>query len=205
MMNKKQPAALMLNPESLLKQLTANLNVGIMLADLQGNVVFRSNVFEQWIPTLILENKLWIMQLLPFLSPEQQCEFAGMTTDDLLQRESEKEMVLEATHLNSKVFFRIKVYPYYDEQNVKTGLLEITENITDLKELDKSLQHARRFETVGRLASGIAHDFNNILQVINGHSEILLETHKSNDKLTRSLELVLASGQKASLLTRQLL
>ena len=194
-----------ITPQYLLQQLLEVLPIGITVTDLQSNILFRNNIFTQWIPNLIMENRLWLVQLLPFLQPEQRELFTSITIDDIISNFFGKEIRLEAENENSRLGFALSYHPLLDDKNKVIGLIELCRNITDYMELDKSLQHARRFETVGRLASGIAHDFNNILQVINGHSEILLETHKDNDKLARSLEIVLSSGQRASNLTRQLL
>lgn len=71
--------------------------------------------------------------------------------------------------------------------------------------LEKENRRARKLEVVGRLACGISHDFNNILQVINGHTELLLKFFTSDPKIQHSLDIILSSGQKASELTRQLL
>ena len=46
--------------------------------------------------------------------------------------------------------------------------------------LGRSLQRARRMETVGALASGVAHNFNNIVGAILGHAEIA-EAQLSSD------------------------
>lgn len=190
--------------DQLIRQLVSSVPVGIIAADLSGNLLYRNDVFERWIPRLIMENRLWIMQLLPFVDDRQKDMLADLSISSLLTDFS-TPVEVEVNHSGNKYFFRLSFTPLYSQDSQLSGILEITENITELKELDKSLQHARRFETVGRLASGIAHDFNNILQVINGHSEMLLESQKGNDKLMRSLDIILTSGQKASALTRQLL
>ena len=60
-------------------------------------------------------------------------------------------------------------------------------------------------ETVGRLAGGIAHDFNNLLTAIIGYSELLLDRIVDQPDVTADIEEIRNAGQRASLLTSQLL
>jgi CheY-like chemotaxis protein len=60
-------------------------------------------------------------------------------------------------------------------------------------------------EAVGRLAGGIAHDFNNLLQVINGHSELIVESAGPENALCRHAEAIHQAGRRAAQLTSHLL
>jgi two-component system, cell cycle sensor histidine kinase and response regulator CckA len=74
---------------------------------------------------------------------------------------------------------------------------------TSLKRSREDLLHAARLEAVGRLAGGIAHDFNNLVMVIQGYSDLLLDSASSQ---TRPLiEEIRRAGDRAGALTRQLL
>jgi two-component system cell cycle sensor histidine kinase/response regulator CckA len=191
----------------LLEQLSSAIHLGIMVSNLEGEVFYRNNAFEKWLPDYQVENRLWVSQMQQFVEIGHATgfELKDVSVSWLLQNKTGTAIELEISRQRQKLFFCVKYFPLLDDDNRISGIIEITENITDNKETEKSLQHARRFETVGRLASGIAHDFNNILQVINGHSEMLMELRKDDARLIRSLDIILASGQKASALTRQLL
>ncbi len=83
------------------------------------------------------------------------------------------------------------------------GLLQ---DINDQVELVQQLRQAQKMEAIGRLAGGVAHDFNNLLTVIMGGAESALQAASDSDPgLEEDLRLVLEAGEKASVLTRELL
>lgn len=206
-MSKNNDSIVDQNISLLWEQISSIVPVGIIVTNLDGRIIFRNNLFERWMPKFPISDKLWFLQMQSHLEQhtDQVIDLTNLSVNWIIQNLVYKDMELDTNWQGQKHSFRIKISPLFNEENKISGLIEITENITEIKETDKSLQHARRFETVGRLASGIAHDFNNILQVINGHSEMLLELRKEDTKLARSLDIILTSGQKASALTRQLL
>jgi signal transduction histidine kinase len=63
--------------------------------------------------------------------------------------------------------------------------------------LERSLQRARRMETVGALASGVAHNFNNIIGAILGHAEIAEAELASDSPSARNLEEIRRAGERA--------
>ena len=94
------------------------------------------------------------------------------------------------------------------------GLVWLTtyEDITERRQaeaerarLEEQLAQAQKMESVGRLAGGVAHDFNNILSVILGHGELMLEGISDDSPLREDVSSIVASGERARDLTRQLL
>jgi signal transduction histidine kinase/CheY-like chemotaxis protein len=82
---------------------------------------------------------------------------------------------------------------------------KLRSEISQRQALEGQLLHAQKMEAVGRLAGGIAHDFNNLLTVINGHSDLLLDTLEKESPVAKDVELIRRAGQSAAALTRQLL
>jgi PAS domain S-box-containing protein len=81
----------------------------------------------------------------------------------------------------------------------------VVRDLTEQKKLQAQLLQAQRLESVGRLAAGVAHDFNNLLMVISGYTEILLDRCENDESARGLLQEVYKAGERAALLTRQLL
>jgi PAS domain S-box-containing protein len=99
-----------------------------------------------------------------------------------------------------------------NDQGQVTALCGVTEDITAHKEaehererLERQLAQSQKMESIGRLAGGVAHDFNNMLSVINGYSELVLEQLPPDSALRDDIGEILNAGQRAALITHQLL
>jgi two-component system cell cycle sensor histidine kinase/response regulator CckA len=85
------------------------------------------------------------------------------------------------------------------------GIISLVQDVTDRKLLEEQFRQAQKMDAVGQLAGGIAHDFNNLLTVISGFTDMVLADLPLEDANRAMLEEVFKAGERASLLTRQLL
>ena len=89
---------------------------------------------------------------------------------------------------------------YEGERVVAGSILDVTRE----KHLEAQLLQSQKMEAIGTLAGGIAHDFNNILTAIIGYVS-LLQMDMGNDPKRQYADQILASSQKAAILTQSLL
>ena len=106
------------------------------------------------------------------------------------------------------VEFVSNVYVAGGETVIQCNIRDITERYhieQALREAEEHIRQSQKIEAFGQLAAGVAHDFNNLLTVINGYSELVLTKLGKEDPHHASLEEISKAGQRAALLTRQLL
>ncbi len=124
--------------------------------------------------------------------------------DQLVNEEG--ELVLEGASGAKRYFERRDVALAEHEKLVI--LRDVTERRRAedaLRRRVEELRHARRLESLGRLAGGVAHDFNNLLQAISGNAEELRAASGNSANMEASLDEISSLVDRGASLTRQLL
>ena len=106
---------------------------------------------------------------------------------------------LEEYYAPFDIWLEVDAYPTRD------GLAVFGRDVTGRKRFNERLQQTQKLESLGVLAGGIAHDFNNLLTGIIGNASVALDQVPAESSVRGSLEAVVNAGEKASVLTRQLL
>ena len=141
----------------------------------------------------------------PTTPPDRQEEVRTLT-ESILRGESVSGMETKRLKKDgSLIEVRISAAPLRNASGEISGMMAALEDIHEKKSLEAQLFQAQKLESVGRLAGGVAHDFNNLLTVINGNTELAIDTLDERDPIRKDLEEVLKAGDRASALTRQLL
>ncbi len=106
----------------------------------------------------------------------------------------------------------LRSIPIKDDGGQVVKVFEVSRDITELKkaeaerlELERTLLHARKLESLGILAGGIAHDFNNILTGILGNLSLLRFSLNNDDAGLTRLDRCESAVKQATGLAKQLL
>ena len=106
------------------------------------------------------------------------------------------------------VEFVSNVYLVGPTRVIQCNIRDITERKrreAEHKKLERQLQVSQKMEAVGILAGGVAHDFNNLLSVILSYTQFATQALPEGDPLKDDLLEVKKAGDRAAVLTRQLL
>lgn len=150
-------------------------------------------------PTQVLGRNLW-----EFIHPEDDPDTTRKIRAALQRGEAVPAIARKVMGVDGKVVeVELTAGPLFDQPGGPVRV--ILRNITAHRQLEEHLRQSQKMEAVGKLAGGIAHDFNNMLTVINGHSALLVEDGMLDESQQRSVEQIQQAGQRAAVLTSQLL
>jgi len=98
-----------------------------------------------------------------------------------------------------------QIAPLRDASSKVTHFVATQHDITARKKLEEQFRQSQKMEAIGQLAGGVAHDFNNILSTVQMQADLMKYDGGLSAIQSESLEEIVASVQRATALTRQLL
>jgi len=147
---------------------------------------------------------------LDMMSPPDKEMMGAYLLDDVIANQIPFDKIYQIRNKKTKNKHWVHGYGSI-ENNILFGIIQ---DVTVLIDKDLQIKRASQLEAVGLLAGGIAHDFNNILNIIKGNVEILnikIGDAKqkfgvvSADELSKKLNVILKSSNRAIHLTKQIL
>ncbi len=193
--------------EKWLGMILENLDEGVLAADRKGKIQFMNSAAEfhtGWIKSeaegLPIEIVLGIINektgdpaKVSFFKAIMDGEVVELGESTLLKTPDRRLITIDG-----------KWVPVIDERGSITGAMLVFHDITQRKRLENQLQQAKKMEALGALAGGIAHDFNNILSVIQGYTDLALNTAEDN-KSSSYIHHVQTATERAKELVKQIL
>ena len=104
-----------------------------------------------------------------------------------------------------KIILDSRTQLIYDERGEPMGMVGISTDITERKEIERQLRQQERLAAVGQLAAGIAHDFRNLLSTIILYAQLCLRNRKLSPDLAQNLQTIVDESYKATDLVQQML
>ena len=189
--------------EELYRALIDNIELGITLIDSEFNIIMtnkaQGKLFDKS-PDTFIGKKCYE----EFEKNEKTCSHCpGRRAMD-----TGKPHTAEATGIKDdggKLTVKIRAFPFYMQENIPAGFIEVVEDITDLKKMEDELIRTKKLESIGVLAGGIAHDFNNLLTAILGNVSLAKLEINKDEKIYSILEEAENVSLRARDLTQQLL
>ena len=131
-------------------------------------------------------------------------------TPTLLQRIERADVVenfqtIRVKKDGTQIHVALTLSPIKDLDGHIVGVSSVARDVTESKKLEEMFRQAQKMEAIGQLAGGVAHDFNNLLGVILGYSGLMLDRLDAQDPERKGVEEIQKAGDRAALLTRQLL
>jgi len=135
---------------------------------------------------------------------------AEILSPENLARQAYPHFMLPQLELGHKdgsriVYIEVKGSLITDSQGQPKGVLGVTRDITERKQLEEQFLQAQKMEAVGTLAGGIAHDLNNILTAIMGNIGLAALDAKVGSQVQDRLVQAEEACLRAQALSQQLL
>lgn len=139
------------------------LPFGMDIVDEEGNVLYMSEKFIKLFGRKSLGQKCWSL----YRDNKKQCELCPLKKGH--KADKNKQIVTEGI-LGNKIFRISHIDITY---NGGKAMLEIFNDITDLKHMEQQLLQSQKMESIGQLAAGIAHEINTPTQFISDNTFFL--------------------------------
>ena len=200
--------------ESRFRRLSESGIIGIVISDMQGNILDANDAYAQMIGYSHAEIIGGAVRWVDMTPPEfahlgaraaEQLQASGVAPPwetETFRKDGSRVPILVGVAMLDYPKAIAFIADLTGRKQAEAGRARAEEA---LRRSDEQLRQAQKMEAVGRLAGGVAHDFNNVLSVILSYGDFVLADLKPSDPSRADVEEIRKAAQRAAGLTRQLL
>jgi PAS domain S-box-containing protein len=176
---------------------------GIMITDLQGNVLHVNSALEQM--SGYSRDELVGQNPRLFISALHPDDFFERIWPTVLARNVWQGELTNRCKDGRLYEVSLTFSPVLDALGQLTHLIGILRDVSERKRLEQQLIQAQKMQSVGTLAGGVAHEFNNLLAGISGYAALAQRDLDLDNEAREFMDNIMALSERAAGLTRQLL
>ena len=188
--------------ESRYRTLVESPNLGVILMELDGRILYVSPKIEEL--TGYTPAEFYGKRRMPWRITHREDHPIGVKAfRQAANGTPAPRQEFRLMHKNGEYRWAAgSTFPVYDADEIIRSVQVIVEDITTSKRLEEQLRHSQKMEAVGQLSAGIAHNFNNMLQGIQGSLD--LATEASGSEAKDYLEGAAGMARRAAAIVKQL-
>ncbi len=176
---------------------------GVAVVDLHKNVVKVNAQLRQWLNlnqqqgSVSCHRYLW--------EKERPCPQCPLSQAEAISTESVSLIHEHHSPTGRTRSYRVIVVPLPPLQSGPDHILEVVQDITETRKIERQIQQSDKMATVGELASGLAHEIGTPLTVIQGTAEYLMADLYRDDPKYQEFEIILSQTSRITALIEHLL
>ncbi len=171
----------------------------VAILDKSGLVLKINTAFEEILPKSYLGNTF------DQIFKEEDRSLINEQIDHIVTKNGKPMPIRSIRVSDSEKMMDVYLGKILDLNGDTYGFMVRIADITQQKELENSLSHAQRMQTIGYLVGSVAHDFNNLLTAIAGFCDLLLLRHTAGDPSFAHIIQIKQGADRATNLVRRLL
>jgi two-component system cell cycle sensor histidine kinase/response regulator CckA len=175
---------------------------GVWLVSGDGTTTYANAAMAELLGTTSLE--MHGRGIAEFLAPEYRDDMTGFLDRQRVHAGERIELRFQRAD-GSDLFGVVAGSPITTGDDVFVGTMLNVSDMTGKRSIDAQVVQNQRLEAIGQFAGGIAHDFNNLLTAIQGYTQMAIDGLPPEDPIRQDLAQVIASGERATAITRKLL
>jgi PAS domain S-box-containing protein len=189
------------NQREFIQSLVDNANDSIFVTDHEGKFQWANKKCEKGLG--LTSEELKGRSYREFLRGKDRVHVEQAAAAVFQGKPQSLEIQIEAPQENYR-FLQISMSPVHDAENRVSGVLTVGRDVTEMKTMERQIQHADKLMALGQMISGAAHELNNPLTTVMGFSELSLQDKALDPKLRQRFDRILQAATRSKKIVESL-